>query len=418
MLNRVRQLPRSLFFLFAGTIITRMGAFVFPYLTIYLADARQFGFEEVGLVLSVGSLGLLLGNLSGGWLTDRWSRKWTLILALLLNAAGFTGLAFEYASPWVYAAYLFVGYVGSGMYTPAANTLIADLTDEERRPFAYTVNYVCINLGMGLGPLLGGILAEVGYHWLFIGDVASSLICAVLIGIGLPAARILVSDSLVSNASRSEASTSASPAPNRFGVWWQHRSVLAFCLSYFFLIAPLMGLEYAVPLLIKKEFHASVVYVGLIYSINAAEILAFSFFIQRLIHRRDEHKMMVLAGAIWTIGMLTLLIGFSIPALMICTAVWTVGEIVASILVPSFVAKNVPNAYKGRFMAIIDLVRSFAGVIFPIGLGFVWKYYSANRVVLILTVIPAVGTFVYLALSFLRQLKSTKVSTIGMEATP
>ena len=47
-----------------------MGAFVFPYLTIYLSEARHYALDHVGLILSVGSVGLLLGNLSGGWLTD------------------------------------------------------------------------------------------------------------------------------------------------------------------------------------------------------------------------------------------------------------------------------------------------------------------------------------------------------------
>ena len=90
------KLPKPLYFLYAGTIVTRMGAFVFPYLTIYLSEVREFGLDVVGLVLSVGSVGLLLGNLLGGWLTDRWSRKWTLIFALLLNALGFGALAFHY----------------------------------------------------------------------------------------------------------------------------------------------------------------------------------------------------------------------------------------------------------------------------------------------------------------------------------
>ena len=46
-LNRLRSLPRPLYYLYAGSMITRMGAFVFPYLTIYLSEARGYGFETV-----------------------------------------------------------------------------------------------------------------------------------------------------------------------------------------------------------------------------------------------------------------------------------------------------------------------------------------------------------------------------------
>ena len=125
-----------------------------------------------------------------------------------------------------------------------------------------------INLGMGLGPLIGGFLATVSYAWIFIGDVATSLVCAALVLFGVAESASV--DCHLQNA--------------KFGgnlptqsVWSRYRIVLAFCLSYFFLIAPLMGLEYAVPLLVKKEFASSLVYVGVIYSINATFILLFSF---------------------------------------------------------------------------------------------------------------------------------------------
>ena len=383
---KFRKLPPSLYYLFAGTMITRMGAFVFPYLTIYLSEAREYGFGTVGTILSVGSLGLLAGNFAGGMLTDKWSRKWTLISALLLNAAGFAGLAFHYDFAGFYALFLFVGYFGSGMYTPAANTLIADLTSISTRPFAYTVNYVCINLGMGLGPLLGGVLASVSYKWIFIGDVLTSLLCASLIACGIADSKRRPSNP-IQRADR--------PNSSNRNVWWQHRTVILFCLSYFFLIGPLMGLEYAVPLLIKKEFEASLIYVGVIYSINAGCILVFSFLIERLVRGRNELLMMIVSGLLWTAGMSVLLFGFSVAALMVCTAIWTIGEIIGSILVPSFIAKRVPLDFKGRFMALNDIVRSLAGVVCPIGLGLIWTQHSASAVVLAITMMPVIGTICY-----------------------
>ncbi|MCH8805443.1 MAG: MFS transporter [Planctomycetes bacterium] len=389
MLEKLRRMPRALYFLFAGTTITRLGAFVFPYLTIYLSEARGYGVDRVGLILSVGSLGLLAGNFAGGWLTDRWRRKSTLVLALLLNAAGFAGLAGHYESGWTYAIFLFIGYVGSGMYTPAANTVVADLAPEDIRPFAYTVNYVCINLGMGLGPLIGGFLAAVSYNWIFIGDVATSLVCAGLIAVGVVETR----PTATGNSARTGGRGRSYPS-----VWMQHPLVLIFCLSFFFLIGPLMGLEYAVPLLVKTVFLSSLTFVGVIYTINAACILSLSFVIERLIRGRNEYLMMIVSGLFWTAGLLILLLGFSLTALMICTAVWTIGEIIASILVPSFIAQRVAPDVKGRFMALNDIVRSFAGVVCPIGLGFIWANHGVVPVTAILAALPAVGVLCYVVM--------------------
>ena len=165
-----------------------------------------------------------------------------------------------------------------------------------------------------------------------------------------------------------------------------------------FLIAPLMGLEYAVPLLVKTVFDSKLAYVGVIYTINAVCILSLSFVIEKLIRGRNEFLMMVLAGLFWTAGLVILLSGFSIWALMVCTAVWTIGEIIASILVPTFIAKRVAPDVKGRFMALNDIVRSFAGVVCPIGLGFVWANYGVDVVTIILTALPAAGVLCYVAM--------------------
>ena len=390
MIDKLKQLPKPLYFLYAGTIVTRMGAFVFPYLTIYLSEARDYRFDKVGLILSVGSIGLLAGNVAGGWLTDHWSRKKTLILALLLNAAGFAGLAGDYQSGWAYALFLLIGYTGSGMYTPAANTVVADLAPAPIRPFAYTVNYVCVNLGMALGPLIGGFLAAVSYLWIFVGDVVSSLLCAGLILIG-------VNETIQRHPTDSGADA---PKVDRsfIRVWLQHPLVLVFCLSYFFLILPLMGLEYAVPLLVKKTFSSSLAYVGMIYTINATCILSLSFLIERIIRRRNETLMMVLSGLFWTAGLTVLLVGFSVTALAICTVIWTIGEIIASIQVPTFIAKHVAPGVKGRFMALNDIVRSFAGVICPTGLGLIWQHSGPTTVVIVLTLFPAVGMTCFLVI--------------------
>jgi MFS family permease len=384
MMGELRRLSRSLLFLYGGTIVTRMGAFVFPYLTIYLSESRGLGLDYVGLILSTGSVGLLCGNFAGGWLADRSSRKWTLILALLVNALGFAGLAFDFEWSGHYALCLVIGYFGSGMYNPAANTLIADLTDESTRPFAYTVNYVCVNIGMALGPLLGGFLAAAAYRWIFVGDVLTSLVCAALICVG-------VKEGAKSAPSEQVAVKRRSSQP----VWLRHPLVLAFCLAYFFLICPLMGLEYVVPLLVKKTFSSSLVYVGIIYTINAVCILSFSFVIEKSIRGWNELHGMIVAGIFWGAGLAILWAGYSIPALLICTVVWTMGEILASIIVPTFIAARVEHEVKGRFLALNDIVRSFAGVLCPIGLGLLWKHRGPTGALSVLTVLPFIAIAAY-----------------------
>ncbi len=185
----IRRLPRALAALYAGTIVTRIGTFVVPYLTLYLATERELSLTHTGQVIAVGGLGLLFGNLVGGAAADGISRRFTLLAALAVNVTGVALLSLSLPSAATYALALGLALCGAGMYTPAANALIADVAPADVRPLAYTVNYVCINVGMGIGPLLGGVLAASSFQWLFAGDIAASLGCAALLAFGLPRER-------------------------------------------------------------------------------------------------------------------------------------------------------------------------------------------------------------------------------------
>lgn len=372
------RLPRALLPLYAGTVVTRMGTFVVPYLTIYLSQRRALSLSETGQVIAAGGAGLLLGNVLGGWLCDRIGRKPVLLLGLAINAVGLTALAVGLPSGTAYALALAVASVGAGMYPPAASAWIADLTTESERQRAYTVNYVCINVGMGLGPLLGGVLAAASFRWLFVGDIATTLLCAGLIALG--------PRSQATRRSRSTGRVRWTPATAR---------VLAFCAGSFLLIAPLMGMEYTVPLLVETVLHEPLVFVGIVYSINAGCILLLGLPVERRLAGRDPVAMMALAGMLWAGGLGVLALGLSATALLLSTAVWTVGEMIGSVVVPTYVANRVAEHERGRFLAVPDAMRSVAAIVAPLSLGALWDHEGVHAVLTVLVAVPVLGTLAY-----------------------
>ena len=384
MSTSIRSLPPSLSILYAGTTVTRIGTFVVPYLTLYLSDARGMTLAATGRIIAAGSVGMLVGNLIGGWLTDRVGCKPTLLVALVTNMLGLAMLAVSGVAGPIYALALALALAGAGMYTPAAAAAIADATSDAIRPLAYTVNYVCINVGMGLGPLLGGLLASSSYGLLFAGDIAASFMCALLIAFGLR-----------SRIGRRDHSPGARETTTTLGVWLAHPKIVGFCAASLLIVAPLMGLEYTVPLLVGRVFAEPLVLVGAVYTINAACILALSFPIERAIRERKAAVMMALAGLLWTAGLLILLLGFSVAALLLSTLVWTLGEIIASIVVPTYISRRVAAHAKGRMLALQDVVRSVCGITCPIALGLVWDSLGVHAVLVCLVALPAMGALVY-----------------------
>jgi MFS family permease len=65
--------------------------------------------------------------------------------------------------------------VASESFRPANLTIMGDLVTPERRKTAFALNRLAINLGMSIGPALGGFLATVSFRWLFVVDGGTAI---------------------------------------------------------------------------------------------------------------------------------------------------------------------------------------------------------------------------------------------------
>ncbi len=103
----------------------------------------------------------------GGAIADRWlGKRKAVIIGASIMATGHFMMAFE---PMLYIALATIA-LGNGLFLPTLPSQINDLygPGDPRRPWAYNVYYVGINIGGFLAPLVCGTLGEVyGWHWGF-----------------------------------------------------------------------------------------------------------------------------------------------------------------------------------------------------------------------------------------------------------
>ncbi|MEV5505214.1 MFS transporter [Streptomyces orinoci] len=377
--ERFAELPSALRVLFLVAFVNRAGMFVFPLLAVYLVRGKGLGTGEAGLLISVGSTGLLAGSLLSGPYCDRRGRRPALISALLLNAGGYLGLATLDGPPWTYSALLFVAMVGMGMFSPAANTLIADLTSPEQRPFAYTVNYIGNNLGMGIGPLLGGVAAAYSYSVMFAGNILAGLVCAALIVAWVP------------DGERTALTAVGRTTPRTGRRRLEHGHVLLVVLVSFFYVAPLIGLEYTLPLAVTDVLDRSAGLVGVVYTINSAVVVGLGLLVEKRITAYSTKVLLLFAGLLWTLGLAIPAVVFSLPAILLSTVVWTLGEIVVSVVVPTYIADHVPEQRVGGYMALNGFVLGLARLLVPAGLGVLWQAHGHRSVFFTMLATPIVG---------------------------
>ncbi len=96
----------------------------------------------------------------GGTLIDRFGARRVLIVGMLSMIAGCTLLAYATHPAVAAVAVMLIG-VNFGVSWPGFNALIATVVEGEVRQQYFGVNFALVNLGIGVGGVIGGFFVDV-----------------------------------------------------------------------------------------------------------------------------------------------------------------------------------------------------------------------------------------------------------------
>jgi len=150
---------RTLLILSVGVTILMMGmSIISPVLPLY---AKSFGASTtmVGFLVTSFGLARMFVDLPAGSLSERLGRRAMLIGGAMLVALGslFCALAVSFL---MLVLFRFVEGIGSAVYTTAAMTTLADIATPRARGRIMSIYQGALLLGAGIGPALGGFVAE------------------------------------------------------------------------------------------------------------------------------------------------------------------------------------------------------------------------------------------------------------------
>ncbi|MFI1421244.1 MFS transporter [Streptomyces sp. NPDC020731] len=151
---------------------------VYSYLVPILTNVTGISDSSTTLVLALYGVGMTLGTLVAGPLTDRALRP-TLYAGLALLAAALVTFSFTVHSTWpALVTITFIGALGSLITTPVQMLLMAKAKDAPT--MAAASNHSAFNLANAGGAWLGGLALSAGWGW-----TSPALVGAVLAVAGL-----------------------------------------------------------------------------------------------------------------------------------------------------------------------------------------------------------------------------------------
>ncbi|QAA33117.1 MFS transporter [Clostridium manihotivorum] len=161
MINKVNKNKYPLLILMLNLFIALLGqGMVIPILPDYLKQFNAGGAAAGYLVAAFGAAQFIFSPI-GGRLSDKYGRRKLILGGLLLTVISDFIFAISHVLLELYIA-RFIGGIGLGLMVPSVLAYVADMTTKETRAKGMGYLSASMNLGMVLGPGIGGIIAQLG----------------------------------------------------------------------------------------------------------------------------------------------------------------------------------------------------------------------------------------------------------------
>ncbi|HEU4946394.1 MAG TPA: MFS transporter [Kribbella sp.] len=348
--RRLAELPAWLKAVMVGQVVSSAGALAWIYLTLYLVEDRDMSPQRAGFAAAAYGVGLLTGNLCGGWFGDRFGLR-TAAVASQLSWAG-TCLAM----PLMPAAGLpmlaaLAGTCG-GASRPNLSALVATALPAERRREGIALSRSASNAGFTIGPPLGGLLAAYDFSLVFVVDAVTSVVLAAVVWRFVPPA------------ARSAGPLQAS------GLWralLRDKSVLLLLGAVVVVDAAYRQLFATMPLLLHDAGSPAVAY-GVLIGLSSVIIVLLEA--PLAIRLRGHRAAVVIASgfALVGVGLATLGVWPALGGAAVAVAVITGGEMLYKPTATAHVAGAAPDGMVGRFSSLYA-AASVSGMLFAPALG-------------------------------------------------
>ena len=156
----IPDLPRQAWIILGGDALSAVGnGLVLPFFIIYLNRVRGIEIDTAAYALATTAVvGFVVAPI-GGWMADRIGARRVVILSLVISALGSISIA---AVREVWHAFAAAALFGTGitLFWPSVHALVTTIVAKHQRSAVFSVHYAAINLGIGIGGLLGGFMVD------------------------------------------------------------------------------------------------------------------------------------------------------------------------------------------------------------------------------------------------------------------
>jgi MFS family permease len=369
-----------------GQLINVFGlGLVYPFATIHFHLVVGIPLSLVGLGLLANNVATAAGTALGGYAADRYGRKPVMATSMALSAAtlaayaavGPVAAATALSPAVTFGAVAAAAGLTLGLYAPAAQAMIADLTDDDRRDRGYALLKVASNSGFGLGFVVGGVLYGAVQLSVFLANGLTSAVVAGLLVVALP---------------RSHEPRTGVALRDSVGNWRRAitgRRVAALAALNVGFAALYAQMQATIPVVATETLGLTSEQLGTLFVLNPAVIVLFQLPIVAAVTGWRRTRGLAVSAALWGVSFLAVWAVAGVPAQLGVgllggfLVVRTLGEILHSPLITSLMSAMGEGTDRGSQLSLLEVAKRLGfGVGSAVGgaffdYGFQWALWPA-----------------------------------------
>lgn len=367
-----------------ATSISALGnGFTLPFLLVYLHTVRGIPLSVTGVVIAtIGAAGLAFSPLVGTAI-DRFGARLVQLVSVVVLTVGTLYLSRVDSTAAAFAAAAVIG-AGQAASWPSMNALLASVSGPEQRQRLFAIEFTLINAGIGLGGIVGGLLADVHrpgtFALLYQLDAATYVLAGVVLltlrGAGGPVAKPV--------------DAAGNSTDGGWGEVLRDRTMRWLCLLFLIVVtAGYAQIDSGFPAFATEVAGVSTRVLGFAFAANTAVIVLGQLLVLRRMEGKRRTRAIAGFGAIigvsWALFGVSGAVGGETAAVLVIVTlgVFALGETLWSPTGNALVNDLAPAHLRGRYNALAAFMWQLAMMAGPIfssvllDAELVWPYIGA-----------------------------------------
>jgi MFS family permease len=350
------EYPTQFWLLFWGYLISTIGAsMIWPFLMIYVSERLQMPLTTTASLMTINAATGLIFSFIGGSLIDRLGRKWIMVISLVVNGIGYI-LLNNASTLEAYAMLMAISGAFNPLYRIGADAMMADLIPPKKRLDAYSLLRMGHNVGVALGPAIGGFIATRSYSITFAIAAAGMLCYALLLSI--------FAKETLPQTHRDD--VREKDKPGGYGQVLRDKPFMFFSATFVLtqMCSAIMWVLLAV--YAKQNYQVPESQYGLIPTTNAVMVVLFQLMVTQVTKRYPPLFVLASGSFLYGLAVGSVALGQGFWAFLGSMIIMTVGELILIPTATTLTANLSPKDMRGRYMSIYGLTWGIASGIGPV----------------------------------------------------